>query len=202
MNLTTVERVMKRINPAKGGEAQGAHLHFLGDAIASVSAAVERYMDRAVQVATVTEYFDVECGQCVFRLRAYPVTSVTGAWFDTNQGFGSVGALSSSIDYYLPTLRSDGIFEFQFPRAIARRAPASLKITYVGGMAPDTAEFIETYPDIADAVDKQLVFEFHRRNDLGAATVTSDGGTVTFPAVTWLPEMRKTLDQHRRRNAG
>jgi hypothetical protein len=74
-----------------------------------------------------------------------------------------------------------------------------MKITYTGGMAADTAGFISAFPDIAGAVDHQVAYLWHRRNELGIASVSGDAGSVSVGADSWLPWVKVILEQYRRR---
>ena len=204
MDLSTTERM--RVLLMGGNQDTGTA--FTSDASAalaqlltSVSAAVESLLDRYVLSGTVrTEYFDISPAQRVFSLRAYPVASITGAWFDTEQAFGTETALTSGTDFANPVLDDGGLFilkvaldtqsDFILPRA--------LKVTYTGGMAATAAAFVTAYPDLAAAVDRQCIHEWKRRNSPGALSEAGLGGTVTVPEVNLLRSVREIINRHRR----
>ena len=197
MDLTTAARVATLVVP--GETATSAFNTVIGQVITAVSAAAERYLGRYAQTTSRTEYLTVQPGKRVYRLRAFPVTTLTSVYLDAEQAFGNDTALTSE-DYYNPTYANDGLFTLKFyPTVEETPAPNSMKITYTGGMAADTAGFISAFPDIAGAVDHQVAYLWHRRNELGIASVSGDAGSVSVGADSWLPWVKVILEQYRRR---
>lgn len=204
MDLTTAERV--RVLIMAGAQATGTALLSdtsagLGQLITEVSAAAESYLDRnAESGVSRTEYFDVERGNTIFRLRAYPVASVTNIWLDYDQAFGT-STLLTTDDYFNPVLDTRGLLVMKYPsffRGYGDRWSRALKVTYTGGMAATAAAFITAFPDIAAAVEHQVIFRWKRRNDLGHLSVAGDAGTVTVAGVEWIAESIAVLDRYRR----
>lgn len=208
MDLTTRERVSSILfggtidANAEPGDAQSIALLVL---VESVSAACERYLDRYVQSGiSRTEYLNVEGGQTLFTLRAYPVASVTGVWFDLNQTFAASTQLSST-DYFSPIIDERGLLRLRYTLLddwYQIPAPATLKVTYTGGMAASTQAFIATYPDLASAIDRQVIYEFKRKNDPGSLSISSEAGSVAIPEVHLLRSTIEALDRHRRTTHG
>lgn len=199
MNLSTVDRVRTLISASgdNGVKARAATDAEIGAVLATVSGAVEAYLDRYALATARTEYLDVAAGQRLFRLRAYPVTTLTGVWFDDEQSFGTSTALTST-DYYSPLLDTAGVFETKYALSNAR-APRSLKISYTGGMATDTDSFVDDFPDLAGAVDTQVSHEWQRRNALGVSSVSyPDGTTASLSFDRWIPSVKQVLDHYRR----
>lgn len=195
MNLSTVERA-KLLVAATGDMSETTRAE-LAAVLATVSGAVETYLDRYALRKARTEYLDVDPGQCVFRLRAYPVTTLTGVWFDLDQAFAASSALTST-DYWNPLLDAAGVFETKYPLTNGR-APRSLKITYTGGMATDADAFVAAYPDLAGAVDIQVAHEWQRRGALGVSAINyPDGITASMTAERWIPAVKQVLDHYRR----
>ena len=206
MDLTTVELVRMRLlsgGMITGAELQDDNASAVAQVIVEVSAAVEAYLDRDVQSGVSrTEYFDVERGQTMFPLRAFPVASVTGVWLDQDQAFGSETALTST-DYFNPVLDTRGILRMRSPivwtmPGVEDRWSKSLKVTYTGGMAADVSEFVASFPDLASAVTTQVIYQFQRKRDLGNVSLSGDGGTVTLQVSQWSPDVETTLRRHRR----
>lgn len=194
MNLSTVARV-KALISSKGTAPDNVDAE-LAAVLATVSGAVEAYLDRYALTGARTEYLDVEPGQCVFRLRAYPVSALASAYFDPDQAFGSSTALTSS-DYFSPTLESVGLFRLKYP--LGSSGPRSLKVTYTGGMAATAEAFVTAYPDIAGAVDVQTSHEWQRRNALGVTSVSyPDGTNASLSFDRWIPSVKQVLDRYRR----
>ncbi len=202
MNLTTRDRVTNAL--MLGGVESSttlstANATIVDQLIAVVSARVEAFLDRHVESAARTEYLDVAWGQRIFILRAYPVTAVTGVWYDPYQAWASTSAVDT--DEYRspiygggPILSIDRRLNYSWENVQDR----ALKVTYTGGMAADDIAFIAAYPDIAGAVDQQIVYEYQRRRDLGAQSIAGDAGNVTHAAGAWLPSVLDVLNRHRR----
>ena len=75
-----------------------------------------------------------------------------------------------------------------------------LKVTYTGGMASSAANFITSFPDIADAISIQVAYEYESRNRLGQTSVTGQDGSITlFDPMTWVPPCRQALKKYKRR---
>lgn len=198
MNLSTVDRVLNVL--AATGEAGTKHSDArraeIAAVLATVSGAVERYLDRYALRTSRTEYFDVFPDMRLVRLRAYPVTALTSVHYDGDQAFGS-GTAMDSDDYYNPTLDETGVLRFKWPFAFDY--PKSLKVVYTGGMATDTDSFVEAYPDIAGAVDTQVSHEWQRRNALGVSSVNyPDGSSASLSFDRWIPSVKQVLDFYRR----
>lgn len=201
MDLTTTTRVANLVNA--GGTAPASFNTTVAILIATVSSAVEKYLDRGISIAGRTEYFDTTNDQRVFALKAYPVTSVEGVWFDEEQEWGADTELDSS-EYRSPVYDPRGLLTLSVPQKIyispgVDVAYRSMKVTYTGGMASNTAAFISAFPDIAGAVDHQVAYLWHRRNELGLASVSGDAGSVSIGADSWLPWVKVVLEQYRRR---
>lgn len=196
MNLSTVDRVLSRM--AATGNARDEARSEVAALLATVSGAVERYLDRRATRTSRTVYFDVEPCGTIYSLDAYPVTVMTGAWFDPDQAFGTGFELAAS-DYFDPTLDTQGVFQTKGPLSRYARHPRALKITFTGGMANDTDSFVAAYPDIAGAVDTQVAHEWQRRNALGVTSVSyPDGTTATLSFDRWIPSVKQVLDYYRR----
>lgn len=195
MDLTTTTRVGTLVNP--GETAPSAFTTLLGQIITGVSEAAERYLGRDVQSTSRTVYLDVEDGQRVFRLSAFPVSTVTSISYDPEQGFGADTALTTD-DYYNPTYSTNGLLKVKttfFP--LGGFAPAALKIVYTGGMAANTAAFIAAYADVTYAIDLQCAHVWHTRNFVGTVSSSGDAGSISLQAVDWLPEVKAVLDRYR-----
>lgn len=198
MNLSTVDRVLTVLSATgeAGTQHSDARKAEIAAVLATVSGAVERYLDRFALRTSRTEYHDVLPDMRVVRLRAYPVTTLTSVHYDADQAFGSSTAMDSD-DYYDPTLDDTGVMRFKWP--FAYDYPKALKIVYTGGMATDTASFVAAYPDIAGAVDTQVSHEWQRRNALGVSSVNyPDGTTASLSFERWIPSVKQVLDYYRR----
>lgn len=196
MNLSTVARVKALITST--GTANAGTDAEIAVVLATVSEAVEAYLDRETTAAAKTEYFDIEPWTAMVRLRAFPVSALTSVHYDEDQVFGSDTLLTSS-DYYDPTLDRRGSLRFKVPFTPSDTRPNALKVIYTGGMAADAASFVTAYPDIAGAVDVQTAHEWQRRGALGVSSINyPDGTTASMTFDRWIPSVKQVLDHHRR----
>lgn len=196
MNLTTADRV-KTLIGSRGDLPEETRTE-LEAVIATVSGAVEVYLDRLLLRVARTEYHDVDAGQTRFRLRAYPVTAVASVAYDTEQAWTTT--LEATSDYLSPVYSGAGVLVVRYELSPVADAPGSLKVVYTGGMGTDTDAFIDAYPDIAGAVDIQAAHEWQRRGALGVSSLNyPDGTTASMTAERWVPAVKQVLDHHARR---
>lgn len=199
MDLTTAARVSTAVLGTATGPAP--FLLQVGQLITQVSAAVEAYLDRyATSGVSRTEYLTASKGQRVFRLRAFPVASVTSVSFDTEAAFGAETVVDTT-DYYSPVQSEAGLLRFKYAPLIGDGLGDDvpcLKVVYTGGMAANAGAFVTAYPDIAGAVDQQVAYFYHTRNELGRASVSGDSGSSSPGADSWLPSVVAVLDKYRR----
>lgn len=188
MNLTTLERLKAYL---EGGYE--AKLPLLNGLLASVSAKVEKYLDRTALVAAYTETFSIEPGTSFIRLKAYPVTSVTYVSNDVTRVHDSTGYLDSD-DYYVDLTR--GTIEIDYG---LDGGPGALKVSYTGGMAATDEAFAAAYPDIANAVEIQTIHEFRARDSLAPTSFAALGISSSVSSqIALLDEVTRVLDEHRR----
>lgn len=198
LDLTTTARVAQRLKA--GATSVGtSEDSFIGTLITSVSAQIEQYLGRTMYAGSVTEYLDVEPGQRVWRLAAYPVTAWTSANFDPAQTWGSDTALTTTDDLYSPVYDESSLLRARsgasFMNQYSTVQPASLKVVYTGGMASSAAALIAAYPDIALACDMQVCHQYKRKDAIGTSSV---GGptSLAINAVGLLPEVTAILDAY------
>ena len=192
MELTTLPRVKDRLS-VDADDSQ--YDDILERMIRAASAKVETYLRRAVLKGTTTEYFDVEPGQRIFSLKAYPVTSITTVHNDTAWTYGSDTLVSS--DAYTVNTETGSLYVDSYYLITGHRA---LKVVYVGGMAATTPAFVATqeYANIVDATERQVVYLFNTRKE-GVTAISSATGNVTWIGSTDLTEgVKKDLDDFRR----
>ena len=138
-----------------------------------VSAEIEKFLNRTILKGTTTDYYDVVSSYPSIHLLAYPVTSITTVWNSTSRAY-STSEIVDSDNYYVDT--KTGMLWFDTSMSTG---PGALKVTYVGGMATDTENFIATYPDIAGACAMEVAARYQNRQTLGKIAVTLSGGSVT-----------------------
>lgn len=195
MDLTTTARVASRVKP--GMTTLGTNDDLLvAQMITDVSGQAERYLDRHTLTTSRSEYLDVRADQTAWRLKGYPVTALTSVIYDPEQAFDAADALDDD-EYDDPTLEAAGVLTMPQPFDSTDRK--ALKVTYTGGMGASTAAFISAYPEIAMAVEMQVVWHYLRRLGIGTQGRSGDRGSDTLVAGTpFIAEVKTTLDMHRR----
>lgn len=197
MDLTTRARVRAAYAVTEVLPSGATINDFLDQIITDWSTRAAKLLNRDVATATYTEYLDVEPGQRVFSLRAFPVSSVVSVTSDANREF--TGATVSASDYSCQTGTGMLRIDYYSPDA----GWGALKVVYVGGMAPSAASFAAAYPDIADAIDMQVQYHFERKANLGKTAVSVGQGNVSYQGpLDWLPQARAVLMSHRRVTLG
>lgn len=188
MDLTTATRHKTFADIAGSGEDT-----LLGYLITAISAQVEDYLDRYAESTSRTVYLDVDEGQRFFVLRGYPVSSVTSVYNDSEWGFGA-STLVASTEYTV--LGPDGFLRFPYYELVA--GPGALKVTYVGGMAANTAAFYAAFPAVELAVWAQVSYLFDKRKFLADTSASVAGSSVGFQVPELLPEVVGMLKPYRR----
>ena len=192
MDLTTAARVKVILDLTVA-----QHDTILAQLITALSARAEKFLGRHVEQKARTEQYDVEESQFLFYLKGYPVAASPAAVVkaDLNRTFDS-GSIVATTNYYLDLDR--GAIKLDAYRVVP--GWGALQVAYTGGMAANVTAFITAFPHIADAIDMQTAFVFQRRDSLGLAGYSGDGGSISLPdIVQWLPQVRETLMSERRR---
>jgi hypothetical protein len=198
MDLATYEHVTAFLT-LQGETVDAAMASVISSLIASYSKRFEQELGRLVEQRERTEVYSLERGQTVLTLNAYPIVSVTDIRNDVLRVYGD-DAVIPETDYFINAER--GTIHFDYAPAHGNGA---IQITYVGGMADNAVstdgdlDFEIAYPDLSTALTLQVAYVFRRRNTLGSSGVNFQGGGSSWEgAVKLLPEVRATLDQHRR----
>lgn len=194
MDLTTLDRVKLTADSDPTLTTEDA---LFSQLITSVSAGAERYMRREAQTASRNQLFTHVVGSKVLWLPAWPVTSVAVVYYAGRPSDTTLPNYMLSMDSY--GFNPDtGILRFFRTMSLD---PGYLRVTWTGGMAADTATFIVEFPDIAEVIDRQVVYEWQRRKSAGAAAVTTQTGSKTFSAgaeLNLLENTRMVLDAYSR----
>lgn len=189
MDLTTQARVKALMQ--LGGVKLGGELDSgIALLITSYSASVEKHLNRWTEKAARTETFDLDPYATRLWLPAFPV--------DTGEDFmveHDDDELTEDDDYKLDATRGVLTLDRRF-------TPGAqiISVTYTAGMAEDTDAFVAAYPDVAQALDEQIVHFLQRRDSMGSTSVSIEGGSIAFQgAVDWLPHVKNKLEPHARR---
>lgn len=160
----------------------------------SVSASIERYLNRGVERFERTETYDVDPGQRVWALGAYPVTATSSVSHDSNRSFGS-GTAIATADYDVDT--ELGLVRLDYDLPPGR---GYLRVVYTGGMAASLQALRSYYPEVELACQVQIKEILHRQTvGFGPGMSVSEGGaSVSWPAAELSPEVKRMLDHLRR----
>ena len=152
--------------------------------IAGVSNQLELISGRALELTARTEYFDVDENTNELLLGTFPVETdpVIDIRQDVLREWGSTTAVDT--DYYqLNTTRGIVTLSLQYP--ICKR---SIKVTYTGGPGGEDESFINNYPDTANALIQQVLYEYRNLKTLGKGSViVKDSHVTTNGPVKLLP---------------
>jgi len=191
MDLTTTERIKEMIKIDADNTTSDA---VLGNLINSVSIMAENYMGRKIESTTYTEYFDVNIGGEYHSLKAYPVTSITTIHNDADWTYGSDSLVST--DSYQSSDET-GLLYVKTNAMIA--GFNALKVVYIGGMATVTEELFDDYADLSHAIERQVAFLYKTRTKVGASSVNSNSGGVSWDlGKIWMNDVKSILDSYRR----
>lgn len=166
VNCTTVARVKRRLGFLP---TDTEHDDLIAAWITSVSGQVEAHLGRKIETKSRSEILSPRPGSTIVFLSAFPIVSVATVEDDPQGIFGGVGTQITSSFWGVDP--EGGVLNLtSWPPS---GGPRSLRITYVGGMATTTDQFVQLWPVIADAVDAQVAHQYRRRHTDG---FTSAGG--------------------------
>lgn len=157
-----------------------------------ITARFEQYADRLVEiVADRVAYFDIDPGQELFILRAFPVTAAT-VWNDFDRSWST--QLDASVYTFLGDLGELTIDQYSLVAGAKR-----LKVQYTGGMAATQADLQAAFPDLEMACRIQGAFMFDKRQKLGVKGESVAGGNVVYhQKVELLPEVKEVWNIYSR----
>jgi len=142
----------------------------------SVDAAIENELGRELEQKARTETTSVTaCGTSHIYLNAVPVVSVASVTVD--------GTALDSDDY---TIMAGGL------RLATEISGVDVVVVYTGGYAQD-----EIPASLERAALIQTAYEYQTKEHVGATSVTTDGGTVSTPALQILPVVKNLLSKNK-----
>ena len=144
----------------------------------SVTSALEDYTGRLFESKARTETIYVgSTGTQMLSLEAIPVASVSSLVVTVSE---TDETFTEHDDY---EIASYGL------KLLTRVSNCSIAITYTGG--------ISTVPDsLARAALLQTAYEFQAKDQIGADSVSTEGGTISRPALGLLKEVKRLLDKN------
>lgn len=188
MLLTTKDNIKKFLGITSNNEDV-----ILSSIATAVSKQIEKHLLRGVHIEERTQYFDVEEGQKVFQLDAYPVTPITACavYNDYSRAF------QTAIDpgNYTVFGSTGELIIDQYSLTTGFRV---LKAVYTGGMAATQQALEENYPDIEMATRIQGAFLYTKKDKLGISGETiAGGGQIQYQKIELLPTVKEILQPYR-----
>lgn len=155
----------------------------------AVSRYVEKYLGREIETKQRTEYFDVEPGQALFHVKAFPVTACA-VYNDTYRAFTT--AVPTTNYTYLGEWGQIIVDQYTL-----ESGAKVLKVVYTGGIAASqTALESGDFKDIEMAARIQGAFWFERRKALGLLSENVEGGSLQFQKLELLPTVKEVLEPY------
>lgn len=212
MNLTTLERVIT-LDTQLPDQKDHAMINMI---ISAVSAKIQTYLGRTIQKGTYTEYFDIaKFSETTYRLKAYPVLRdaeisvgvpnplqvknysevLDPTQYALNYKDGRFSLSKDSLGFDPFTQQSNSALSSAY---LVNAGLEALEITYYGGMALDTADFIAKYPDIEYEVILQVLFDYKRKKNMTMETVGAGGNSSeAYIPFELRPELKRALRVYR-----
>ncbi|MFH2095496.1 MAG: hypothetical protein ABIJ16_07320 [Bacteroidota bacterium] len=143
----------------------------------SVTSAIEEYLDRSLEPIERTETIYIGSFKTsMLRLPAIPITSIASVTV-------TIGEDSETYDEH----DEYEITEYGL-KLLVSLSNAKVVVVYTGG--------VTVVPDaIARAALLQTAYEFQSKDHIGADNVSTEGGSVSRPAIGLLKEVRRMLDK-------
>lgn len=186
MNITTKANIKALI-----GKDDAADDVILTAIALAVSIRCENYMERLVETAARTEYFDIAEEQRLFLVKAFPV-SACQVWNDYDRSWST--ELDSSVFTFLGDWGEVIVDQYTLVAGAKR-----LKITYTGGMAATQSAIETAFPDLEMAARIQGAFLWEKRQKLGIGAESFAGGSMRFQTkLQLIPEVKQILNNFRR----
>ncbi len=166
-DLVTFEQLDALLN-LKQSEDNYPALRLLMD---SVKAAIQNHIGRDISFGKYTESRIITCQTSMIGLKALPIKSVSAVTIDG----------VSTTNY---KIRDYGI---EVPGGLD---DVTIAVTYKGG-------FDKVPEDINRAALLQTAYEFQNKANIGAESVTNEGGSIQRPALGLLKEVRERLKNYK-----
>jgi len=145
----------------------------------SVTSAIEEYIGRMLESKERTEmiYFG-SCKQSMVLLSAIPITAISSVTVTIG---GDSETYNENEEYEITEY---GI------KLLTLLSSAKMVVVYTGGIT-----------DVPDSMSRaallQTVYEFQSKDQIGATSVSTEGGTVNRPELGLLKEVKRTLNKYK-----
>jgi len=193
-DFTTLARVKEMLSADYGTSTSNDA--FLTSLISSVSTRVEQLMGRKVDAIERTEVYSLSARQQSVELCNWPVSAVSEVKVSISGEFATATAYNSN-SYRFDG--EDGYLRFGSPPIRSGFGWNVAQVTYTGGMAADASALQTNFADLADAVTRQVVHAFKKRDNPGASSETFRGSDRKFEgAYGLLPDLVSLVATYRR----
>jgi hypothetical protein len=186
--ITTPERVKAQ------RDITGSSLDSLiASLIAAVSEMAEDYLCRDLLKDTYTEERPLRARTRYVSLRAFPIESVSSVKYARTYDFSDIDDLDEGI---YQVRRAQG--QIYLSGISTWFDPGFIQVTYVGGIAEDTAGFIAEHPRIAQAADNEVIARLNRRTAADGSPQAINSSVAYQDELKPLTDFYAALDPHRR----
>ena len=173
----------------------------IGRIISGLDSVFEAYTQRSLllNAVDVTDYY-TGCGPYL-QLKRYPVVSVTSVKVAYDYDYAAAVAMTANSDYRLIDGGRKGII-YRIHSAWPENQDI-IQVVYRGGycsagQTPAAGEYAMP-ADLREAAILQATFLFKRKDDIGLAGVSAEGGSISkFSPMDLLPMVKKILDNYGR----
>lgn len=169
------------------------HDDMLKHLIRSVSLHFEAATNRRFYRMSRTEYFNVDDGQTIFSLVAYPISAITSVKNDIDWDWASSSMISS--DNYTYITETGVLYVKNVYLVHGFRA---LQVVYTGGLAADSNLLRYQYEDICLAAEDQVIAWFNNRKHHGVQSVAVGPNQLTVQEAKLLPHVKEVLARYKR----
>lgn len=196
INLTTADRFFAMFPSSSPSAAKADDKRPIEMRITAISQKVERYLNRFIESAERTESFTPDCGRgtSIIRLKAYPVESVESLTVYDQE------YVEANDDFVID--KETGTIQLSYPaiqQFVCINPMNAIVVEYTGGMADDTQDFIDKYPDIESLVLDQVNFELTRVKNIANKSIAGAATTSQLNEYGLLPALCDTLELYKRR---
>lgn len=200
MNLTSLNRVKNAL-----GVTSTDNDAALSRLVSTASNRIAFYLRRegAIQYSTYIEYFNPFRGQSIFRLKAYPVASITSIYTDSTGQYTGNQTLVTSTDYIIGTDGKSVSFYvtagINNPLLLPTQSGVyakSLKIAYIGGIAADGVS--SSWTKSADTGGTLAVNGYIKGGTSGAVgrITARASGTISYESIYGIFEAGETITEY------
>jgi hypothetical protein len=160
--------------------------------IKSISAKVQKYLGRSIEVGDFIERFTPDKGSGTKRIQlsSFPISAVSKVT--------AYGVEIESGDYGYTAYLHSGVILFYEPILQQSCGYAdAISVEYTGGMAEDTEDFIEKYPDIESLILDQVYFEINRVVTIANKSIGGNISSAQLNEYGLLPALVNELSRYR-----